>query len=49
MQMMEAVWKRGRNLGMGSKESSLLHVYQALIRSSIDYGCAVYGARATSD
>ncbi len=30
---------------MGSKK----HIYQALIRSSIDYGCAVYGAAAKSD
>uniref|UniRef100_A0A8C1TCJ5 RNA-directed DNA polymerase from mobile element jockey n=1 Tax=Cyprinus carpio TaxID=7962 RepID=A0A8C1TCJ5_CYPCA len=28
----------------GASKRSLLHVYQALIRSSIDYGCTVYGA-----
>lgn len=28
----------------GASKRSLLHVYQALIRSSIDYGCIVYGA-----
>ncbi len=25
----------------GARKSALLHIYQALIRSSIDYGCAV--------
>ncbi len=33
----------------GARKSALLHIYQALIRSSIDYGCAVYGAAAKSD
>ncbi len=33
----------------GARKSALLHVNQALILSSRDYGCAVYGAAAKSE
>lgn len=33
----------------GASKRSLLQVYQALIRSSIDYGCAVYGAGSKTE
>jgi len=36
------------NTSWGADQSTLLHLYRALIRSKLDYGCIVYGSARPS-
>ncbi|GBN20124.1 hypothetical protein AVEN_46020-1 [Araneus ventricosus] len=36
------------NISWGADRTSLLRIYQAMILSRIDYGCAVYGSACNS-